>query len=180
MDAHTKNEIFKWCAENRQKQGISSFVSHLNPWIKHQCMEPTVYVAHTDYMKVATNYGNKIYKWRLWSSANMLVRHSDRPDVVNTAFTVTPDGPFQHVHSAYAVVLVGTGEVTIISTSTNLCTPAGRHSAHVHKGKPTQVARRAAKASALDAYPPYAANICVAAAAKLRWNARGRFGSWFD
>lgn len=28
-------------------------------------MEPTVYVANTDYMKVATNYGNKMYKWRL-------------------------------------------------------------------------------------------------------------------
>lgn len=105
------------------------------------------------------------------------MRHSDKADVVNAAFTVTPDGPFLHVHSEYAVVLVCTGEVTIISTSTNLCTPAGRHSAHVPKGGPTQVARRAATPSALDAYPPYAANICVAAAAKLRWNARGRFGS---
>lgn len=107
----------------------------------------------------------------------MLMRHSDKPDVVNTAFTVTPDGPFLHVHSAYAVGLVRTGEVTIISTSTNFCTLTGRDSAHVHKGGPTQVARRAANPSALDAYPPYAANICVAAAAKLRWNARGRFGS---
>lgn len=95
----------------------------------------------------------------------MLMRHSDKPDVVNTAFTVTPDGPFLCVHMAYAVVLVCTGEVTIISTSTNLCTPTGRHCAHVHKGGPTQVARCTANPSALDAYPPYAANICVAAAA---------------
>lgn len=69
----------------------------------------------------------------------MLIRHSDEPDVVNTAFTVTPDGPFLRVYRPHAFTLACTGEVTITGMSTNPLVPAAECSADMHERAATKV-----------------------------------------
>lgn len=106
----------------------------------------------------------------------MLIRQSDKPDVVNTAFTVTLDGPFLPVHRPYAFTPACTSEVTIISASINPHKTTGKCSADMHESDPTQVSAHTVNTSAIDAYPPrcsYPTNILTAASAKLRRNAHG-------